>query len=172
MNPAVPTQAKGWFRVSSARLWLRCERTCVPILGHSKRCRAVDAESRQISAGERPVVFVGPYEHHSNELPWRESLAEVVVIAEDADGHIDLGDLERQLTRFAGRPLLIGSFPAASNVTGILTDTSAVAALLHARGALSFSPTQGRCRSPRPHPGQQSGPMALGLVYPGGYLAV
>ncbi len=21
----------------------------------------------------RPVVFVGPYEHHSNELPWRES---------------------------------------------------------------------------------------------------
>jgi selenocysteine lyase/cysteine desulfurase len=40
--------------------------------------------------------------------------------------------------RFAGRPLLIGSFSAASNVTGILTDTGAVAALLHAHGALSF----------------------------------
>jgi selenocysteine lyase/cysteine desulfurase len=94
--------------------------------------------TRQIPAGQRPVVFVGPYEHHSNELPWRESLAEVVVIGEDADGHIDLADLERQLDRFAGRPLLIGSFSAASNVTGILTDTSAVAALLHAHGALSF----------------------------------
>ena len=94
--------------------------------------------TRQIPAGQRPVVFVGPYEHHSNELPWRESLAEVVVIGEDADGHVDLADLELQLSRFADRPLLIGSFSAASNVTGILTDTSAVAALLHAHRALSF----------------------------------
>jgi selenocysteine lyase/cysteine desulfurase len=94
--------------------------------------------TRQIPAGQCPVVFVGPYEHHSNELPWRESLADVVVIGQDADGHIDLADLDRQLTRFAGRPLLIGSFSAASNVTGILTDTRAVAALLHAHGALSF----------------------------------
>src|SRR5215469_1304057 len=85
--------------------------------------------SAQIPEAERPVVFIGPYEHHSNELPWRESVADVVVIGEDADGHIDLADLERQLTEFADRPLRIGSFSAASNVTGILTDTSAVAAL-------------------------------------------
>ena len=84
------------------------------------------------------MVFVGPYEHHSNELPWRESIADVVVIAEDGDGHIDVADLGRQLARFAGRPLRIGSFSAASNVTGILTDTDAVARLLHAHGALSF----------------------------------
>lgn len=94
--------------------------------------------SSRIPEARRPVVFVGPYEHHSNELPWRESLADVVVIGEDADGHVDLADLERQLKRFAGRPLLIGSFSAASNVTGILTDTSAVASMLHAHGALSF----------------------------------
>ena len=92
----------------------------------------------RIPEAGRPAVFVGPYEHHSNELPWRESIAEVVVIGEDADGHIDLADLESQLARYARRPLLIGSFSAASNVTGILTDTGAVAALLHARGALSF----------------------------------
>jgi selenocysteine lyase/cysteine desulfurase len=94
--------------------------------------------SGHIPDGERPVVFVGPYEHHSNELPWRESIADVVVIPEDADGHIDLADLKRQLARHAGRPLLIGSFSAASNVTGILTDTRAVSRLLHAHGALSF----------------------------------
>ena len=92
----------------------------------------------RIPEAERPAVFVGPYEHHSNELPWRESIAEVVVIGEDADGHIDLAGLESQLARYARRPLLIGSFSAASNVTGILTDTGAVAALLHAHGALSF----------------------------------
>jgi selenocysteine lyase/cysteine desulfurase len=94
--------------------------------------------SSQIPEAERPVVFVGPYEHHSNELPWRESIADVVVIGQDADGHVDLADLEGELKRYAGRPLRIGSFSAASNVTGILTDTSAVAALLHAHGALSF----------------------------------
>ena len=94
--------------------------------------------ARRIPEAERPVVFVGPYEHHSNELPWRESIADVVVIGEDADGHIDLADLSRQLDRYARRPLLIGSFSAASNVTGILTGTGAVAALLHAHGALSF----------------------------------
>jgi selenocysteine lyase/cysteine desulfurase len=94
--------------------------------------------SGHIPRSGRPVVFVGPYEHHSNELPWRESIADVVVIGEDPGGHIDLADLRRQLIRFADRPLLIGSFSAASNVTGILTDTSAVARLLHAHGALSF----------------------------------
>jgi selenocysteine lyase/cysteine desulfurase len=27
--------------------------------------------SAAVPAAERPVVFLGPYEHHSNELPWR-----------------------------------------------------------------------------------------------------
>jgi selenocysteine lyase/cysteine desulfurase len=94
--------------------------------------------SDRIPADERPVVFTGPFEHHSNELPWRESIAEVVTIREDADGHIDLAELEAELRRTAGRPLRIGSFSAASNVTGIVSDTRAVAALLHRHGALSF----------------------------------
>jgi selenocysteine lyase/cysteine desulfurase len=91
-----------------------------------------------IPASERPVIFIGPYEHHSNELPWRESIADVVTIDEDADGMIDLGLLERELVAHAGRPLRIGSFSAASNVTGIGSDVSAVTALLHAHGALAF----------------------------------
>jgi len=87
---------------------------------------------------DRPVVFIGPYEHHSNELPWRESIADVVIIDEDADGHVSLEHLERELVRHAGRTTLIGSFSAASNVTGIITDTVAVATLLHEHGALSL----------------------------------
>jgi selenocysteine lyase/cysteine desulfurase len=94
--------------------------------------------SARIPENRRPVVFVGPHEHHSNELPWRESIAETVAIGEDADGHIDLAELREQLIRYAGRTLRIGSFSAASNVTGIITDTAAVARLLHAHGALSF----------------------------------
>ncbi len=91
-----------------------------------------------LAPDERPVVFVGPYEHHSNELAWRESLAEVVEIGEDARGHIDLEELAAQLRRTADRPLRIGSFSAASNVTGILTDLVAVSRLLHEHGALAF----------------------------------
>ena len=91
-----------------------------------------------IPAGERPVLFIGPYEHHSNELPWRESIADVVVIHEDHDGHIDQEQLEKELTRFRDRPLKIGSFSAASNVTGIISDWRAISVLLHSHGALSF----------------------------------
>src|SRR5690349_13918754 len=47
----------------------------------------------QIPREQRPVVFIGPYEHHSNELPWRESIADVITIHEDSDGHIDAAQL-------------------------------------------------------------------------------
>jgi selenocysteine lyase/cysteine desulfurase len=94
--------------------------------------------SDSIAAGLRPVVFIGPFEHHSNELPWRESIADVVVIPQDADGHIDAAQLERELVAYADRPLRIGSFSAASNVTGIVSDAHGISALLHRHGALSF----------------------------------
>jgi len=93
--------------------------------------------SAQIPAAERPVVFIGPFEHHSNELPWRESIADVVQVPEDADGHIDVDRLEVELQAYADRPLKIGAFSAASNVTGIVTDTRRIASLLHRFGALS-----------------------------------
>ncbi len=97
-----------------------------------KLIRALD-----LDRGPRPVVFVGPYEHHSNELPWRESAADVVPIAEDAHGQVDLEHLEHELRRHAHRERKIGSFSAASNVTGIVTDVDAVAIALHRHGALA-----------------------------------
>jgi selenocysteine lyase/cysteine desulfurase len=86
---------------------------------------------------KRPVVFIGPYEHHSNELPWRESIAEVVVIPLDTCGSLDMQALEHALQQHQQRGLLIGSFSAASNVTGIKTNVSAVTALLKRYGALA-----------------------------------
>src|SRR4249919_3251959 len=94
--------------------------------------------STHIPADERPVVFIGPFEHHSNELPWRESICDVVTIPENQNGCIDLAVLARQLEAYADRPLRIGSFSAASNVTGIVTDTHTIADLLHQHDALSF----------------------------------
>jgi selenocysteine lyase/cysteine desulfurase len=83
------------------------------------------------------VVLAGPYEHHSNELPWLESIAEVVEIELRQDGTIDLDDLRRKAAAFRDRPLRIGAISAASNVTGVLTDVPAVCRILHAAGALA-----------------------------------
>lgn len=90
-----------------------------------------------VPARERPLVLVGPYEHHSNELPWLESFAEVEEVALGADGLPDLDDLRDRLAAARDRPLVIGAFSAASNVTGVLTDVRAVARVLHTHGALA-----------------------------------
>ena len=82
-------------------------------------------------------MFLGPYEHHSNELPWRESGADVVTIREDADGRIDVAHLEAELRRHEHRALKVGSFSAASNVTGIVSDVDRISNVLHRHGALA-----------------------------------
>lgn len=93
--------------------------------------------SKHIPPAERPLVLLGPYEHHSNELPWIESIAEVIEVDLDDAGRVDLADLERKLVAHAGQRLVIGSFSAASNVTGVLTDVDAVARVLHRYGAFA-----------------------------------
>ncbi|KAL6345977.1 hypothetical protein AAG906_025257 [Vitis piasezkii] len=91
---------------------------------------------KTLRSEERWVVFVGPYEHHSNLLSWRQSLAEVVEIGLDENGLIDMKALRQQLEsyKYTNRPLL-GSFSACSNVTGIYTNTRALAKILHQHGA-------------------------------------
>ncbi|WP_226702951.1 aminotransferase class V-fold PLP-dependent enzyme [Microbulbifer elongatus] len=111
----------------------------VDCLGLRADCYArLGGNPGSIPAEKRPVVFIGPYEHHSNDLPWRESVAEVVTIPQNDTGGVDLEALQSALDTYADRPLKIGSFSAASNVTGIRTDVDAVTRLLHKHNALSF----------------------------------
>jgi len=91
-----------------------------------------------VRAGVKPVVFIGPYEHHSNILPWRETGAEIVIIPEAADGGPDLDVLQKELAAHQSCSLKIGSFSAASNVTGIQTDVIAVTKMLKENGALAI----------------------------------
>jgi selenocysteine lyase/cysteine desulfurase len=91
-----------------------------------------------VRAGRKVVVLVGPYEHHSNLLPWRESGAEVIEIGEASEGGPDLGHIEAALAENAGADLRIGAFSAASNVTGIITRTDEVTRLLKHHGALAI----------------------------------
>ncbi len=90
-----------------------------------------------IEQADQPVVLIGPYEHHSNILPWRESKARVIEIPEAPEGGLDLDALKEALVANQDADLLIGSFSAASNVTGIITDPDPVTRLLKEHGAVS-----------------------------------
>ncbi|KAG7356486.1 aminotransferase [Nitzschia inconspicua] len=87
---------------------------------------------------DKPLVILGPFEHHSNMLPWRELGTVDIETVAYQNGTIDLKDLERILKRHEKRnSIKIGSFAAASNLTGTVVDDLAITALLHQYGALS-----------------------------------
>jgi selenocysteine lyase/cysteine desulfurase len=87
-----------------------------------------------IAAGKPVRVIIGPYEHHSNILPWRESGAEIIEIAEAATGGPDLAELETAL-RIGAPELTICSLSAASNITGIVSDVAGITELVNSSGA-------------------------------------
>tara|TARA_B100001057_G_scaffold495572_1_gene594913 strand:+ start:1788 stop:3251 length:1464 start_codon:yes stop_codon:yes gene_type:complete len=93
---------------------------------------------KMISDSKKVVVLVGPYEHHSNLLPWRDSGAEIIEIEEDDEGGPCLTSLLKNLKKVSNANLVIGTFSAASNVTGIVTDVKSVSKLLKSFGALSI----------------------------------
>ncbi|MCH8552302.1 MAG: aminotransferase class V-fold PLP-dependent enzyme [Natronospirillum sp.] len=79
----------------------------------------------------RPLVYITHMEHHSNHTPWLETLAEVKVIPATETGEVDLAWLAEDLQDQTGRPLLLASVTAASNVTGVAAPYRAIASLLH-----------------------------------------
>lgn len=87
--------------------------------------------SAESSPQARPVVFIGPFEHHSNDLVWRECDVDLVRIPLDDSGVPCLETLARRLDEYADRETKIAAFSAASNVTGIKTDVAALARLVH-----------------------------------------
>lgn len=92
--------------------------------------------SKAIPTHARPLVVVGPYEHHSNELPWLESIADVVEVRLDGKGGVDIAHLDAILSQHADRDVKLGSFSAASNVTGAITDLRSIVKVLRKHGAI------------------------------------
>ena len=76
-----------------------------------------------------PLIIVGPYEHHSNELSFRESLANVKRVKLTPDGLIDLKHLKKILENNKDKEI-IASFCIASNVSGIITPYKKISKLL------------------------------------------
>eukprot|EP01084_Bolivina_argentea_P169113 293188_1 len=95
------------------------------------------------------VVFISIYEHNSNIFIWKELGCKVIVIPEcnnnnNSKGGLDLNVLEKHLKFYTSARmknkynLLIGSFSAASNVSGIINPIDKTTKLLHRYNALSF----------------------------------
>jgi len=83
----------------------------------------------------RPLIIIGPYEHHSNEVSYREALCDTVRIGINSEGVIDLEQLE-QILKTSKYRQVIGTFCIASNVTGIITPFEKISALLRKYGAI------------------------------------
>ncbi|SHM07008.1 aminotransferase class V-fold PLP-dependent enzyme [Flavobacterium saccharophilum] len=87
---------------------------------------------------QRPVVFITHMEHHSNQVPWYEINADVVILKAGKDNLVDTAVLEAELKKYASRSLKIGSFTACSNVTGIITPYHELAKIMHQHGGFCF----------------------------------
>jgi len=87
---------------------------------------------------ERPVVFITHMEHHSNQTSWHETIADVVVLEPDKDMRVNPDELRKQLEKYKDRKIKIGSFTAASNVTGIKPPYYELAKIMHENNGLCF----------------------------------
>ncbi|MBN2668879.1 MAG: aminotransferase class V-fold PLP-dependent enzyme [Bacteroidales bacterium] len=87
---------------------------------------------------ERSVVFITHMEHHSNHTSWYSTNCDVVIVPPDKDLQVSVVNLRETLKKYENRPYKIGSFSAASNVTGIITPYHEMAKVMHEFGGLCF----------------------------------
>lgn len=93
---------------------------------------------KSVEKDNKPVVFITHMEHHSNQVPWYEINADVVILPADENNLVDPESLSTAIKKYADRSLKIGSFTACSNVTGIITPFHELAKIMHQNGGLCF----------------------------------
>ncbi|WP_066225447.1 aminotransferase class V-fold PLP-dependent enzyme [Formosa haliotis] len=113
------------------------------VLSHLQRVmglRFPDAKQKKalLAENDRPVVFISHMEHHSNHVPWHETIADVVILKCNDQKLICPKSLEETLELYKNRTTKIGSFTACSNVTGIITPYHDLAKIMHKHGGYCF----------------------------------
>ncbi len=89
-----------------------------------------------VAAAALPLVIIGPFEHHSNDLCWRYGFCEPKRLSLAKDGGPNWGDLDRLLRIWGAKREIIISISAASNVTGVKTDLNMVRKMADRYGAV------------------------------------
>ncbi|MDQ6889876.1 MAG: aminotransferase class V-fold PLP-dependent enzyme, partial [Bacteroidota bacterium] len=92
----------------------------------------------QLDEALKPIVFVTQMEHHSNQVSWLETIADVEIIKRGDNGNVDLEHFKCLLEQFKYRKNKIAAVTACSNVTGIQTPYHEIAKTIHEYGGLCF----------------------------------
>jgi len=104
----------------------------------SKLQRIMKLRNNSENEADKPVVFITHMEHHSNQVSWYETNADVVILPPDENNLVDPKILLEEIKKYSDRSLKIGSFTACSNVTGIITPYHELAKIMHQNGGLCF----------------------------------
>ena len=96
------------------------------------------AKKEELAEAERPVVFITHMEHHSNQISWYETIADVVILPYTENLRVDIEASREMIARYAERKVKIGSFSAGSNVTGIIPPYYELAEIIHEYGGFCF----------------------------------
>ncbi len=107
-----------------------------PKLTLLQQLKDYDAHTHTLSF---PQIIISGFEHHSNEISYRQGLCHIHKIAFDIEGLPDIKHLEEILQKIKKEnkhSTIIASLSAASNVTGILTPLESCIALLRRYGAI------------------------------------
>ncbi|WP_373070041.1 aminotransferase class V-fold PLP-dependent enzyme [Sulfurimonas sp.] len=84
---------------------------------------------------EKPLIVIGPFEHHSNEISYREAICDTIRIPLNESGNVDLEALRNTLEQNKKRQI-IGAFSTASNVTGIVPPYKEISKILREYNAI------------------------------------
>ena len=87
---------------------------------------------------DKPLVIVTHMEHHSNQTSWLACEVTLEILHADVNGMPSLTHLKELLESYKNRKMKIGAFSACSNVTGIKTNYSELAEIMHQYQGLCF----------------------------------
>ncbi len=90
------------------------------------------------SEEDKPVVFITHMEHHSNQVSWIETIADVVIIKSTEEGFVDIENLNFLLETYKSRKTKIAAITSCSNVTGVFAPYHQIAEIMHENGGLCF----------------------------------
>ncbi|PIS31090.1 MAG: selenocysteine lyase [Candidatus Marinimicrobia bacterium CG08_land_8_20_14_0_20_45_22] len=88
---------------------------------------------------EKALVILTHMEHHSNQTTWEECCCDTILLSKKSDGLPNLDHLRTILELNRDRKMIIGSFTACSNVTGLITPIHEMAEIMHEFGRLCFA---------------------------------
>jgi selenocysteine lyase/cysteine desulfurase len=85
------------------------------------------------------LVIISGYEHHSNEITWRNQVCDLKIVPFNNEGYMDLDALNSMMDKYSKiYNRIICSFSAGSNVTGIRTNIKEVTSIVKNYNGLVF----------------------------------